>query len=897
MKTRARVLLARAKGRMWKAAVSLVKGHMSPKAYAKLKRHSFEGTLCKPKPKVGSYKAHASYSIVTAVYNVAPYLDEFFESLVAQTMGLSALQIVVVDDGSTDDSADVVESWQRHYPGLIECHRKENGGQASARNIGLRFAIGEWVTFIDPDDFLSPRYFEEVDRAISRHPHLQLVSCRLVFFHEAASSSFSDTHLLTSRFKKDESLYNVDDNWMPIQLSMATAFFRREAIEAASLQSNESIVPDFEDAHFVARYLLSLPAGRVAYLRSPVYYYRKREVGGSTVDKSWNDPRKFTVLPERGYLSLLEAARETRGYVPVWAQNTVLYHISRYFNRFDGAEGLARPFVVGGAAEKFWEFAEQIFTLIDVQTIRDAPDEWLPFARKAALLAIFKGCDIGRLEFSLERIDFERGFMLVKSSKPRLALSYDGRPVEPLLQKERCAFTLGRHFYSEWLFAYPLPDRDATLSYNAGPSVPATLIFGESRFPHSAPFSELARLYKTGWKKYEQRGGLWLFMDRDTQADDNAEHLYRWVAQHHPEREIAFALRRESPDWDRLAAEGFKLLDFGSAEHERELRRCSAIVSSHADNYVHSYFKDNFCGSKKYVFLQHGVILHDMSNWLNQDKPIDAMLTSSHAEFDSIAGDKSPYLLTSMQVVLTGLPRHDALLKKSASCEGDSILVMPTWRKALCGKCEGRGNTRELDVSFAGSLYKNAWEAFLADPRLRELAEATGKKIVFFPHANMFPYVEAGMFKVPDYVEVAGNQVGDSIQDAFARTALFVTDYSSTAFEAAYIERPCLYYQFDREVYQSGQSYAPGYFDFTRDGFGPVVETLDDVIAAIEEIAGKGFAPAHEYLERAHETFAYQDGKCCKRTYEAIEALFEPLGGNPNSEKPGGGALRKGLSA
>ena len=50
MKTRARVLLGRAKGRMWKAAVSLVKGHMSSEAYAKLKRHSFEGTLCKPKP-------------------------------------------------------------------------------------------------------------------------------------------------------------------------------------------------------------------------------------------------------------------------------------------------------------------------------------------------------------------------------------------------------------------------------------------------------------------------------------------------------------------------------------------------------------------------------------------------------------------------------------------------------------------------------------------------------------------------------------------------------------------------------------------------------------------------------------------------------------------------------
>ena len=894
MKTRARVLLGRAKGRMWKAAVSLVKGHMSSEAYAKLKRHSFEGTLCKPKPKVGSYKAHASYSIVTAVYNVAPYLDEFFKSLVAQTMGLSALQIVVVDDGSTDGSADVVESWRRRYPKLIECHRKENGGQASARNLGLRFATGEWVTFIDPDDFLSPRYFEEVDRAISRHPHLQLVSCRLVFFYEAASSSFSDTHPLTYRFVKKESLYNVDDDWMPVHMSMATAFFRRDAIEAAFLSVDEDIAPNFEDGHFVGRYLLSLEDGRVAYLRRPVYYYRKREVGGSTLDESWKDERKLTVLPRKGYLSLLEHARETKGYVPRWVQNTIIYDTSWFFKRFDGAEEVARRFVADGAAEKFWETMEQIFTHIDVQTIRDASDAWLNCKHKAALLAIFKGEGIERLEFSLERIDFERGFILAKSSGSQLALSYNGRPVEPLMQKERRVFTLGRHLYSEWLFAYPLPDRDAILSYNAGPNVPATLVLEERRFSHSAPFSELARLYKTGWEKYEQRGGLWLFMDRDTQADDNAEHLYRWVAQHHSEREVAFALRRDSPDWNRLASEGFKLLDFGSAEHERELRRCSAIVSSHVDAYIHSYFKDNFCGSKKYVFLQHGVTKDDISNWIN-GKPIDLMLTSSQAEFDSIAGDKNPYLLTELQTALTGFPRHDALLEKARERGGDSVLVMPTWRKELCGRCKGQGNARKLGDSFADSRYRDTWEAFLSDTRLHEIAEAAGKRIVFFPHTNMFPYIEAGMFEVPEYVEVAGNQTGDSIQDAFARAALFVTDFSSAAFEAAYIERPCVYYQFDRKSYRENQGYASGYFDYRRDGFGPVVETLDDAIAAIEGIANRGFEPASEHLDRMRSFFAFHDGKCCERAYDAIEALFKPFEGNPNGKKPGYGAPEKGL--
>lgn len=874
-KSYVRKLGRRVKRRVKRVILSQAKKHLSDEGYVKCKRHDFEGTFCKPKPKPGSYTPSTTYSIVIAVYNVAPYLDDFFESLTAQTMELSALQIVVADDGSTDGSADVVESWQKRFPEIIEYHRKENGGQASARNFGLGFARGEWVTFIDPDDFVAPCYFEEVDRAIREHHDLQMVSCRLVFFRET-SCSFSDSHPLTYRFKEEESLYNVDDGHMPIQLSMATAFFRCEAIEAASLRVDEGIVPNFEDGHFVGRYLLSLAKGRVAYLRRPVYYYRKRTAGGSTLDNSWKNDARLAVVPQKGYLALLEHAQAAKGRVPRRVQNTVLYDISWYFKYFDNRGNRAQRFLTSGAAARFWELAAKIFKYIDNDTIAEAPGAWIDFNRKAALLRTFKGEEPPYCIFYVRHIDFERGFMLLSSVDPRLEISCNGRIVKPFLRKECPVFTLGRHFYSDWLLSYPLPGPDDTISYQMGSNVPATLSLGKKRFAHSVSSSDLFRFYKKGWESYEQHGDLWMFMDRDTQADDNAEHLYRWVAQHHPEREIAFALRRESPDWDRLEAEGFNMLTFGSKEHERELRRCSAIISAHVDDYVYSYFKDNFHRSKKYVFLQHGITKDDISSWIN-GKPIDLMLTSSQAEFDSIAGDKSPYLLTGLQTALTGFPRHDALLEKARMQEGDIILVMPTWRKELCGRRKGWGNARMLGDSFADSRYRGAWEAFLSDARLREIAEAAGKRIVFFPHTNMFPYIEAGMFEVPGYVEVAGNQTGCSIQDAFARASLFVTDFSSTAFEAAYIECPCVYYQFDGKAYWENQEYVPGYFDYERDGFGPVVETLDEAIAAVEKIAGRDFEPAAEYLDRMRGFFSFHDGKCCERAYDAIESLFKPL--------------------
>jgi len=89
----------------------------------------------------------------------------------------------------------------------------------------------------------------------------------------------------------------------------------------------------------------------------------------------------------------------------------------------------------------------------------------------------------------------------------------------------------------------------------------------------------------------------------------------------------------------------------------------------------------------------------------------------------------------------------------------------------------------------------------------------------------------------------------------------------------AYIHRPVLYYQFDRDEFLSGNCHPgrAGYFDHRRDGFGPVVDTHADVLAAVAELAG--FPMPEVYRERAEHTFPNRDGRCCARVTAAIEAM------------------------
>ncbi len=122
------------------------------------------------------HDANHNFTVVSAIYNVEKYLDEYFASIVNQSLNFKKyIQIICVDDGSTDNSAQIIKKWQKKYPHNIIYLYKENGGQASARNKGLEYLQNlenvdfdnTWVSFIDPDDFVNENYFIEIDKAIT----------------------------------------------------------------------------------------------------------------------------------------------------------------------------------------------------------------------------------------------------------------------------------------------------------------------------------------------------------------------------------------------------------------------------------------------------------------------------------------------------------------------------------------------------------------------------------------------------------------------------------------------------------------------------------------------------------------------------------------------------------
>lgn len=834
----------------------------------------------------GRYKSTRRYSIVSAVYQVEKYLDNYLQSLANQTLSFEKnIELILVDDGSKDASADIARKWMERYPN-IRLIQQKNGGASAARNAGIPHVTNDWVTFIDPDDILDARYFEEVDRFLDKYNarDVGMIGTNLHFFLEK-NNAIRNGHSLNFKFRGGDKVFPIKDLTDHIHLSVATAFFRRKLIEDKGILFDTRIKPSFEDAHFIGQYLLEAGDIDVGFAPKAVYYYRKREDKSSALDTSWQKPERFSGLMRHGCLDLLERARP---FNAVWAQNMALYHMMWDIRHLiNHPERLS--FLTDAQKKEYFDLCRQCFALIDRETILTFDLANCDYFLKTALLGFFKSDREKQQRVYID--EYDAGCKLLKlrhfytERPPAETVQVNGETVEPIFLKTRSYELVGPFAYERILWI-PFDANDVmtamldgepvsfyTRSGYVGPIATAADIRKSLSFnvPQKMPAKcrFLRMIAKLSGAFYKD---IWLFMDRDIGADDNAEHLYRHM-QNDPGVRKAFILSRSSPDWKRLARDKFRLIPFGSLRHMVALLHAKHLISSHADNYVTSYLSPKWFGdmlNHKFTFLQHGVTQGDLSDWLNT-KPIHLLVTTTPDETAAFIHDGNKYKFTSKEIALTGFARHDRL-HAMADKKEKLVVIMPTWRKFLVGQVQGKTNNRHINPDFFQSGYAKAWKSFLHAPQLKMLAEKHGYRFLFAPHQNILPYIDG--FAVPEWMEVFLPEKGKSMQDIFCRAAIMVTDYSSVAFESGFLQRPVIYYQFDRDEFFSGQHISQkGYFEYETHGFGPVCLDEQSLIEQLTALITADGVPDPVYKARMENAFPYTDGGACDRIVSIIRNM------------------------
>ncbi|CNI68057.1 glycosyltransferase [Yersinia mollaretii] len=826
------------------------------------------------------HKGAYQYTIVSAVYNVGRYLDEYFKSIVNQHIDFkNNIHIILVDDGSTDNSANIIKKWQRKYPLNISYIYKENGGQASARNLGLEYTNTEWVTFIDPDDFIDNEYFSSIDNFIFKNTekNLKIVCCNLIFYFDA-TKKYKDSHPLKYRFAKEEIIAPINDLGKQIQLSASSAIFKTSNIKNNNITFDVEIKPNYEDAHFITKYLFPLDSGNAAFLKNAKYYYRKRSDGTSTLDNAWENPGLYSIVLQKGCIESMQRYLQSGRSIPESLQTQILYHVFWYLKRFINHEAKL-SFLESEKIEEFEKNIHDIFSMIDEKIIMQFGLAGCWFYHKVGMLSCFKQSVPTYQIAYVEAYDKMKGLVQLRYFTGKYELeniTVDDVDTIPVFIKNMKHEFLSKNFVNErrlWVkfeltsvIKINICGKPAIISL-AGKQQKEG-VSGEAIINH---FETIKPKYDTS-KKYKN---AWILMDRDTHADDNAEHLYRYISVNHPDIKLFYVLRPTSRDWDRLVQDKFNLLDFGSEEHKSALESCSKVISSHADYCVTNLLGPKMLSGRHFIFLQHGVIKDDLSGWLNQKENIDCFITATKPEFDSIISDKSQYKFGKKEVVLSGLPRHDKLLKSIENNSNKKILIMPTWRSSIVGAPNKEGSERNINSLFIESCYAKHWYSLLHSPELHRICLKYNYEVIFSPHVNITPYLDE--FEIPEFIKVE-SQEKKGIQNLFTEASLLVTDYSSVAFDMAVQSKSTIYYQFDEDtIFQGAHTYTKGYYNYREDGFGPVVTNECDFFTELDILLKNSAKPSNEIEKRISNTFKNRDGRNCERVFNAIEALDSPL--------------------
>ena len=884
------------------------------------------------------------FSVVMACYNAENHLDETINSLLGQSFSFgSNIQLILVDDGSTDKTAEICLKYQNQYPDNIIYLHQENQGQGAARNLGLKYVKGKYINFLDSDDKFSGNTFYSVYEFFEKHyDEIDFVSVPIFFFDKAVGQ-----HPLNYKFEEDK-IIDLNKNWDYPQLSSSSAFFKKELFD------NYSFKTDFvnsEDSLMINKMLIDNPIYGV--VKDAIYWYRKRTNDSSTIDSSTSKKDFYIDRLKRYFKELINYSKEKYGNVAKFIQYLIVYDLQWMFIVEDVSEILTAEEI-----KEVYIHIQDILSEIEDEVILSLRDDKLNIshhmlATKYATVNINLNKEVHYENIHsnynnniagvycentlIDKLDKHRlwldiieikgntlyisGFLMsffddedvkieiAKNGKiyPTTTVYYHNNSKKflncslesqfnfdceiPLENKENSKVEIYARFIGEnsdetskWKLPIGFADY-ARMSELSNYSICGNyfLKFNDNDFYISrynyfkmikSEIPILLRVLKRKESYYTsilffrfvylllypfyRKKRIWLFMDRQENADDNAEHLYKYAVTQKDNIKKYFTVSDEFGDFTRLSNLP-NVLEFYSIKQRLVYLFAEKIISSHPDeNILNPFMGKNvksysgLINSDK-IFLQHGVTKDNVSSWLHKsDKNLKLITTVSDAERKSFLDPGYNYDENIIQTL--GFPRFDNL--KTNEKTKRQILIAPSWRTDL----------HNMTIKYImDSDYFKTINSLINNKTLISIAEKYDYNIIFKPHPMVYGYVD--LFETNEYVTIDEKT---TYQELFKDSDLLITDYSSIAFDFSYMKKPIIYYQHDDDY-----NFKEGYFKYKTMGFGEVITNENKLIAKIEEYLKNDCKMEEIYTKRVNSFYKYNDKNNCKRVYNATLNLKE----------------------
>ena len=259
------------------------------------------------------------FSVIIPIYNVEEYLCECIESILGQSY--KNYEIILVDDGSKDKSGEICDGYSRKYPNTVKVLHKPNGGQSDARNMGMESAVGDYIVYIDSDDFIISADFlkdvhdeiEECDSDIVLYKFQKYRDGRL----ENCTFSLSGINAIENG---DELLFELVRRDAYYGMAWIKAF-RRDIATKNQVIFDTNLSCEDMDWYFA----LLLHADKVSAIDKPYIAYRQRGGSITTTQKLKNLTDFIYILEKRRDIILQADISETK-------RNALMGALAKYYS-------------------------------------------------------------------------------------------------------------------------------------------------------------------------------------------------------------------------------------------------------------------------------------------------------------------------------------------------------------------------------------------------------------------------------------------------------------------------------------------------------------------------------------------------------------------------------------
>lgn len=259
-------------------------------------------------------------SVIIPCYNIARWIDRCIASVAVQTIGLDSMEVICVDDASTDGTWERLQKWEQKFPEHMLLIRQDvNRRQGATRNLGLRHASAPYIAFVDGDDWLEPDYFEQLYAPIA-HQSYDVVACgaatdpsaSLVYFDEKSRGEGEGQALCSDTVERKKEMLIQK----PLNIFAWAKIIRKELLLDHQIYFPEGLL--YEDNYWYP--LLHIYADTIYIVQKRLYHYFMRD--SSTVH-AMNDPHhldrvtiqliKWEDYEKRGLLQSYRAELEYDG--------------------------------------------------------------------------------------------------------------------------------------------------------------------------------------------------------------------------------------------------------------------------------------------------------------------------------------------------------------------------------------------------------------------------------------------------------------------------------------------------------------------------------------------------------------------------------------------------------